>query len=318
MKTQLLDHSQLDIAAHLIQQGELVAFPTETVYGLGASFWDEKAIEKIFKVKGRPTDNPLIVHVCSVAQVEEIAQEIPEAFYRLADTLWPGPLTCILKKSSHVPSAMTSGLESIAVRMPANPIALELIKRSQIPLVAPSANLSGKPSPTQAKHVLEDFDQKIAAVIDGGPCQWGLESTVINLLTHPPRLLRPGIITQEQLLAVLGKVALAPAQNEGGKIVSPGMKYRHYAPSCPLSLVFTQQEWDVKRALPENKKRLWLVSSSQQIDSVHHALLSAKTLYALLRRADAEMYEEILVFCDEKIQSDLALMNRLSKAVEPA
>lgn len=318
MNTQALDHSQLDIAAALIVQGELVAFPTETVYGLGASLWNEKAIEKIFQVKGRPADNPLIVHVSTIEQVEELAQDIPKAFYALAEAFWPGPLTCILKKSPHIPSTMTAGLSSIAVRMPAHPLALELIKRVQTPLVAPSANLSGKPSPTQAHHVFEDFNHKIAAVIDGGPCVFGLESSVINLLNHPPRLMRPGVITEQQLFAALGTAVLPPCTHEGAKVLSPGMKYRHYAPACPLSLVFTEQEWNAKRTGPQSKKRLWLVSSAEQIHSEHHALLGASTLYTLLRRADAERYEEIVVFCDHKIQSDLALMNRLSKAVEPA
>ena len=208
--TERLSPDQLQRAADLLKAGHLVAFPTETVYGLGAPIFSPEAIQSIFKVKGRPADNPLIAHVSSVEQVSRIALEIPEAFYRLAEVFFPGPLTVVLKRRPDVPSIVSAGLETIAVRMPSHPIALKLISLVDEPLVAPSANLSGMPSSTQAEHVLDDFDGKIAAVVDGGKTEIGIESTVINLLGETPILLRPGSISKEALEKVLGYPIFLP------------------------------------------------------------------------------------------------------------
>jgi len=323
MQTRVLDRSELETAAELILAGQLVAFPTETVYGLGASVFHEEAIESIFRVKGRPSDNPLIVHVHSLEQVKEVAREIPPLFYQLAEAFWPGPLTCILKRNSSVPSLVSAGLDSVAVRMPSHKTALELILRAQVPLVGPSANLSGKPSPTSVEHVLEDFKGQIAAVVDGGESEFGIESTVISLLGGKPVILRPGSITQACLEKILGYSLEVEHAVTTGAVVSPGMKYRHYAPKCPIVLVDTMaQLLEQLRAQPQKGKRgscMVLSHSALNLKSpgIQFHLLSAKTLYSLLRRSDAEGVQVLFVLCDQQMQADEALMNRLMKAASP-
>lgn len=217
----------IDEAAALIKRGELVVFPTETVYGLGANAFDSEAVAKIFKAKGRPQDNPLIVHISSIDEVKDIAVDIPSDFYKLAEKFMPGPLTVILKKSDKVPYAVTAGGETVGVRMPNNAFARELIARSY-PLAAPSANRSKHISPTTAQHVYEDLNGEISLILDGGACSVGIESTVLDLTSDVPTILRPGAVTSEMLLDIVGKVS------ENGKIIkvakAPGMKYTHYAP----------------------------------------------------------------------------------------
>ncbi|MGI6192665.1 MAG: L-threonylcarbamoyladenylate synthase [Christensenellales bacterium] len=220
--------------AELIRAGEVVAFPTETVYGLGANALDETAVAKIFAAKGRPNDNPLILHVSDPSEVDALA-EVTEQAKRLMEAFWPGPLTIILKKKDIVPSAATAGLPTVAIRMPENEGARALIKASGVPVAAPSANTSGRPSPTTAQHVLHDLSGRIPLVLDGGPCKWGLESTVVTLVGEPT-VLRPGAVTPGMLSAVIGEVKIAPAAlsplKEGETAASPGMKYRHYAPKA--------------------------------------------------------------------------------------
>ncbi len=242
MSTEILSPEQVQRAAELIKAGRLVAFPTETVYGLGASIFDPEAIQALFQAKGRPSDNPLIAHVHSVSQVEEIAQEIPDDFYLLARQFFPGPLSVVLKKRACIPMIASGGLDSIAVRMPSHPIALALIASVGAPLVAPSANLSGKPSSTTLKHVLEDFDGKIAAVIDGGQTDVGIESTVISLLGPIPVLLRPGSVTKEAIEEVLGVTLQVVSSSSSGSVLSPGMKYRHYAPRTPIRVFYALED----------------------------------------------------------------------------
>ena len=313
LTTELLNPDDLQRAATLLKQGNLVAFPTETVYGLGACIFNADAIQAIFKAKGRPSDNPLIAHVSSVSQVEQIAQEIPPIFYLLAEHFFPGPLTCVLKRRTEVPSIVSAGLDTIAVRMPSHPIAKELIRLVKEPLVAPSANLSGKPSSTHSEHVLEDLKGKIAAVIEGGQTEIGIESTVISLLGPKPILLRPGAISKEQIEQVLGFSIETAASHSQGPVLSPGMKYRHYAPKTPIQVFETLEELEKHvAACGSSKKRMIL--SRNPIPSFQHHPLTTHTLYSFLRLSDTQGYQEILILCDPEVQKDTALMNRILRA----
>ena len=228
-------------AAEIIKNGELVAIPTETVYGLGANGLDPDAVAKIFKAKGRPQDNPLILHISDAKDMEKYCHSIPECAYRLAEAFWPGPLTLVLPARENVPSCTTAGLPTVAIRCPDNAVTREIIRLSGVPIAAPSANISGKPSTTTAQHVLHDHQGKIAAVVDGGPCRVGVESTILDLSDGMPRLLRPGGITGEQLGAIVGDIVLdkaITASVEKDEVVkAPGMKYRHYAPDCKVLIV---------------------------------------------------------------------------------
>lgn len=249
MNTQLLsalDDQTPAIAAELIRRGELVAIPTETVYGLGADGLNESAVAKIFEAKGRPQDNPLILHIWDAEQMEQFCHDIPKAAYDLAKAFWPGPLTMVLPARQIVPRRTTGGLNTVALRCPDNAVTREIIRLSGVPIAAPSANISGKPSTTTAQHVLHDHDGKIAAVVDGGPCRVGVESTIVDLTEDRPRLLRPGGITPEQLLEVLGDLVIdkaVTAQIDKDAVVkAPGMKYRHYAPAEPVVIVAGSRE----------------------------------------------------------------------------
>ena len=244
MKTLLLSAEAADtaaIAARLIQSGELVAIPTETVYGLGADGLNPDAVAKIFIAKGRPQDNPLILHVAQASDMEQLCHHIPAGAYALAEKFWPGPLTLVLPARDIVPRRTTGGLDTVAVRCPDSAITREIIRLSGVPIAAPSANISGKPSTTTAAHVLHDHDGKIAAIVDGGPCRVGVESTIVDLTEERPRLLRPGGITPEQLVEVLGDLVVdkaVTAQIDKDAVVkAPGMKYRHYAPDCLVIIV---------------------------------------------------------------------------------
>ena len=234
------------LAAELIKGGQLVAIPTETVYGLGANGLDETAVAKIFEAKGRPQDNPLILHICGPEQIGLFCHHIPQKAYDLARAYWPGPLTMVLPARDSVPRRTTAGLDTVAVRCPDNAVTREIIRLSGVPIAAPSANLSGKPSTTTAEHVLHDHDGRIAAVVDGGPCRVGVESTIVDLTEDRPRLLRPGGITPEQLIAVLGDLVVdkaVTAQIDKDAVVkAPGMKYRHYAPAEPVVIVSGSRE----------------------------------------------------------------------------
>ena len=249
MKTLLLsalDAQTPEIAADLIRQGELVAIPTETVYGLGANGLDEAAVTKIFEAKGRPQDNPLILHICGAEQIALFCHDVPGAAYELAKKFWPGPLTMVLPARDCVPRRTTGGLSTVAVRCPDNAVTREIIRLAGVPIAAPSANISGKPSTTTAQHVLHDHDGKIAAIVDGGACRVGVESTIVDLTEDRPRLLRPGGITPEQLIAVLGDLVIdkaVTAQIDKDAVVkAPGMKYRHYAPAEPVVIVSGSRE----------------------------------------------------------------------------
>lgn len=243
-KTQLLkaDENSLDLAAKYFSAGEVVAVPTETVYGLAGNAYNGETIKKIFEAKGRPQDNPLIVHISDMEMLKEVASEIPGTAYKLADAFWPGPLTMIMKKSEKVSPVTTAGLDSVGIRMPSDPFAHALIVKTGIPFAAPSANVSGRPSPTDAKTVFEDMNGKIPLVVDGGECFAGVESTVVSLLNETPIILRPGYVTKEDMEEVLGtevKIAAAVTENikAGEKVLSPGMKYKHYAPNAEVIIL---------------------------------------------------------------------------------
>ena len=246
MKTQVISavtnpDAGTGLGAELIKNGQLVVFPTETVYGLGANGLDGGAVSRIFEAKGRPNDNPLILHVAKKSDVKRLWGHVPELAEKLMDTFWPGPLTLIFNRSECVPDEVTAGLGTVAVRMPENETARALIKKAGVPLAAPSANLSGKPSPTTAEHVLADMDGRVPLIIDGGSCRFGVESTVLSLCGALPTILRPGAVTREMLEAVIGEVRLADCLlkplKEGEKVLSPGMKYRHYAPKAKVIVV---------------------------------------------------------------------------------
>ncbi|WP_418791138.1 L-threonylcarbamoyladenylate synthase [Phosphitispora sp. TUW77] len=253
--TEMLSSIDEDLAkaAQLIRDGGLVAFPTETVYGLGANALDPKAVSEIFNAKGRPADNPLIVHISDVSQVYNLSDEVTIPAERVMEAFWPGPLTVVLPRKPGVPDVVTSGLDTVAVRMPDHPVALGIISRAGVPVAAPSANSSGKPSPTTAGHVAEDLSGKIDAVVDGGPCRVGVESTVIDLTQEPPVILRPGGVTQEELEGVLGHVETAAsfAEDYVGAPRSPGMKYRHYSPKAEVVLVIGEHADEITQKVSE-------------------------------------------------------------------
>jgi len=249
MKTLYLsaaDAQTASVAARIIQNGGLVAIPTETVYGLGANGLDETAVAKIFEVKGRPQDNPLILHVADVSQIEKFCHSIPKVAYDLAEKFWPGPLTMVLPARDTVPRRTTAGHSTVAVRCPDSEITRQIIRLAGVPLAAPSANISGKPSTTTAEHVRHDHDGKIDLIVDGGACRVGVESTIVDLTEDRPRLLRPGGITPEQLVEVLGELVVdkaVTAQIDGDAVVkAPGMKYRHYAPQSEVIIVAGSRE----------------------------------------------------------------------------
>lgn len=324
-KTQLLGDDSLSIlrAAKIIRTGGLVAFPTETVYGLGASAYDTAAVHKIFAAKGRPYDNPLIVHIAELIQLESVAVNIGDTAYKLAQQFWPGPLSIVLERSDNVPSIVSAGLKTVAVRMPAHSTALELIKRSGVPLAAPSANRAGSPSPTSSKHVLEDLADTIDAVIMGGTCRIGVESTVLDITGNKPVILRPGGVSREDLESFLGQKVLVANKTYSTDIPSsPGMKYRHYSPHASLILVTGQKERRSKaiKAISSHyhQQGFKVAFLNQIIDEYLHcqadAIQVARMLFRIFRIMD---YYQIDLILAEEINTaglGLAVMNRIRKA----
>lgn len=308
---QTISPKDLEIAADLLRRGELVAFPTETVYGLGAALFCPQAVRAVFRAKGRPADNPLIAHVATRAQAEELSLAPPSAFYRLVEAAFPGPLTLIIPKHPRVPDEACAGQSTIAVRMPSLPLARALIARVGQPLVAPSANLSGRPSATRPEHVMADFTGKIAGVVMGGPTEHGIESTVLSLVHSPPCLLRPGSFPQERIEAILGeKIALAQRKGEEA-VLSPGMKYRHYAPRTPIFL-FRTQEALFSRA--QKERRCMVLSEHRDLPLPQGATffaLRACDLYAHYLLSEERGDSAILILAEELGAMDPALRNRI-------
>lgn len=319
----------IQLCADLIKQGDIVGMPTETVYGLACNALDENAISKIFRVKGRPQDNPLIIHVASFEQVSPLVKNMPDITKKLSDKFWGGPLTIIFDKSNLVPYMATAGLESIAVRIPAHKVALDLIKKSGLPIAAPSANTSGKPSPTTASHVLEDLKGKIPAILDGGECEYGLESTVIKIEdeTHIT-LLRPGAVTVEMLKEVVPNVEIDAGVleeiNSPDYIISPGMKYLHYSPKT--NVVVIDSDFDkflsfIKKQTDKSVGALVFTGEETQIPvpcvsygKEDDQLLQAKMLFKSLRAVDDLNVKVIYARMPKKNGLGLAIYNRLIKA----
>ena len=235
-----IDKDEIKKQAEILKEGKTVIFPTETVYGLGANALDENAVSKIYEAKGRPSDNPLIVHIHDKKQVNELAEEINENAKIIMDRFWPGPITIILKKKDIVPMRTSGGLNTVAIRMPSNPIAKALLEEVELPIAAPSANISGRPSPTRGNHVYKEMNNRVDGIILGGDCTFGLESTVLDLTNDIPTILRPGSITKEDLESVIGKVNIDPAlekKEDNIKAKAPGMKYKHYSPNADVYIV---------------------------------------------------------------------------------
>lgn len=311
MKTTVTNNPK--IAAAFIKAGEIAAFPTETVYGLGADAYNEKAVKKIFKAKGRPVDNPLIVHIANKKDINVLAQEITPSAKKIISKFFPGPVTVILKKNEIIPPATTAGLDTIAIRMPAGRLAQQLIKAAGVPVAAPSANLSGSPSPTNFLHVLRDFNNKIPCLLIGPPAKYGLESTVIDCTGKHPVILRPGSVTLEQIKK-LDKNAVI--QKKAGKIKSPGQKYKHYSPKADVRII------NVKREMSNVKRNEAFIGLDRNLGKGFEKVLIcrfmndyARKLFSFFRECDDEGIKTI--WCQKVSEKGIgaAIMNRLNKAM---
>ena len=321
-------------AGKILKEGGLVAFPTETVYGLGANALDEEASRKIYAAKGRPSDNPLIVHIARMEDLEKIVKRVPEEAVKLAERFWPGPMTLILEKNGHVPYGTTGGLETVAVRMPSDPIARELILQGGGYVAAPSANTSGRPSPTTARHVYEDMKGKIPLILDGGAVEIGLESTIVDLTDQIPTILRPGYITLEMIQDVLGQVQMDRgliAADSGVRPKAPGMKYRHYAPKAQLTIVQGSSSQvtayinaQCEKAVREGKKP-GVIAADETVSAYRGAVVKgigarndeeeiARNLFAVLREFDEEDTDILFSEAFDTPRMGQAIMNRLLKA----
>ena len=337
------ENKWLKEAGKILAEGGLVGIPTETVYGLAANALDEKAAAKIYAAKGRPSDNPLIVHIAGMDMIHALVSELPESALKLADAFWPGPLTMILPKSDAVPYGTTGGLDTVAIRMPSHPVAYKLIEDSRIPLAAPSANTSGRPSPTRAEHVYEDLNGKIEMILDDGPVGIGIESTIIDLTGEVPMVLRPGYITREMLADVLGEVMVDPAildenKDKNFRPKAPGMKYKHYAPKGDLHLVSGEVDKVIEKICEltdeqTNKGlKVGIIATEETEDAYRQKVKDADSvvimsigtrkdedtithnLFALLRNMDAEAVDYIYSESFGEGTRGQAIMNRLLKA----
>ena len=331
------DTEELKIICNLIRNGELVIFPTETVYGIGANALDENAVGKIFIAKGRPSDNPLIVHVADKRKINEITQDITEVEQKLIDNFMPGPFTIILKRKPIIPDIVTAGLDTVAVRMPDNIIARGIIQLSGVPIAAPSANISGKPSGTNIEDIRKELEGKVSAIVDGGETNIGLESTVVKVINEIPIILRPGKITPEDIKNVVGNVKLDDnifkKVKKSEKIESPGMKYRHYAPETKCKLVNCSNELDqifyLKKFIKEYNEDVVIIGFEEHkeklyvdeekfisVGSKEDLASFAKNIYSALRKADELKPKRILIEGVPKIGIGIAIMNRLVRTCE--
>lgn len=332
MKTRIIpqnDPQCAPLAAKLLQEGELVAIPTETVYGLGANGLSESAVAKIFEAKGRPQDNPLILHISETSQMEDICHSIPAAAYQLAEKFWPGPLTMVLPAKDCVPKRTTGGLSTVAVRCPDSGVTREIIRLAGVPVAAPSANISGKPSTTTAQHVLDDHDGKLPLIVDGGACRVGVESTIVDLTDEKPRLLRPGGITPEQLIQVLGELvvdqAVTAQLDKDAVVKAPGMKYRHYAPQCPLVIVSGSSEAAARYIRKHYAPGQRVLCFEEELplyegcDPLSYGLAAdvstlSAGVFAALRVLDDPNVTKVYARCPEGGGVAYAVQNRLKKA----
>ena len=330
-----IDGEALKEAGQIIRDGGLVAFPTETVYGLGANALDAQAAMKVYAAKGRPSDNPLIAHICDIEMLKPLVKKIPPVAEKLMDAFWPGPLTLIFEKSDIVPKGTTGGLDTVAIRFPNHPIASRLIKEAGTSIAAPSANLSGKPSPTLGEHVIDDLDGRIDMIIDGGMVGMGLESTIIDVTVDPPLVLRPGFITYEMAKKVVSNLeidqAILKKPVEGLKPKAPGMKYKHYAPKADMVIVDGPSDAVVSKinALvhqkQENGQKVAVIATEESGPSYHaDVILSmgsrldedaiAQHLYRILRECDELHVDAIYSESFQTPRIGQAIMNRLLKA----
>lgn len=322
MITEVEDYSEKSVkkAANILKNGGIAAIPTETVYGLAANALDENAVRSIFAAKGRPQDNPLIVHISKIEMIKPLAKDIPEIAKRLAERFWPGPLTMIFNKTSVIPSVTSGGLSTVAVRMPENEAARAIIEECGFPLAAPSANTSGKPSPTSAEHVFEDMNGKIPLIINGGECSVGVESTVICFKDGKIHILRPGGVTME-MLAEFGKVEVdkaveaAPAPDE--KVISPGMKYKHYSPKADVFIIDARGDKFAEYCRANGDDKTLFLSCGERegfLDYGETSELQARRLFSLLRLSDEKGAERVFVEMPSKEGVGLAVYNRLLRA----
>ena len=323
-----LNTEAIEKAGEILRAGEVVAIPTETVYGLAANAYDGNAVSKIFKAKGRPQDNPLIVHIAQVETLSDLVAEVPKAAEKLAAAFWPGPLTIILPKSEKIPDAVSAGLPTVAVRMPSHPVAHAVIEAAGVPLAAPSANLSGSPSPTNAKYVLDDMHDRIPLILDGGSSAVGVESTVITLATARPRVLRPGGITIEQLRALLGEVdvddAVLHKLAEGVRAASPGMKYKHYAPNANVIILKGSLKKFTEYVNSHKTPNTFALVFDEEKDALNIPTLTygrknypseqAHNLFTKLRELDERNAKTVYARCPQKKGVGLAVYNRLIRS----
>ncbi|GAK14473.1 L-threonylcarbamoyladenylate synthase [Geomicrobium sp. JCM 19039] len=324
------DANSVKEAAKLLKNGELVAFPTETVYGLGANGLSTEAVQNIFTAKGRPSDNPLILHIGQLEQLDALVFERSELANQLIESFWPGALTLVMKRSQLVPDIVTARLDTVAIRMPSHPVARRILKEVQLPIAAPSANRSGRPSPTLAAHVMNDLNGRIAAVVDGGACGYGLESTVVDLSGDVPVILRPGGVTEEMIEDAVGTTIMRPTANTAEHTPkSPGMKYRHYAPDTAL-IIGGKQANEVQELIDQYRNKGKRVAAAvtddlqKEIQADHHLNLGEKDrldrvsqrVYQVLREVDALQPEVDVCIIQSFEEKGLgrAIMNRLNKA----
>lgn len=313
-------------AADILKHGGIVAVPTETVYGLAASAFDDEAIKKVFIAKGRPQNNPLIVHIDDMKMLDAVAYDIPDTAKALAKRFWPGPLTMVLKKRDNIAKSVSAGLDTVAVRMPSSKDARDIISASGLPLAAPSANISGSPSPTTAKHVISDLDGRVDAIVLGDDCTVGVESTVVALFCTPPRLLRPGAVTAEQLRETLPDLVIDKAvlnePKKGEAVASPGMLYKHYAPKTETFLV--EGESDKFINLVSSKENAAAICFDEEFDKIPGKKIKygkstdkkalAKNLFSVLREVDTLKVNSVYIHAPEKSGMGLAVYNRLIRA----
>ncbi|MGO1580590.1 MAG: L-threonylcarbamoyladenylate synthase [Peptoniphilaceae bacterium] len=328
-----LEANDLKDIKKAFEDGKLVVFPTETVYGLGANGMDEEACKNIFIAKGRPVDNPLILHIGEISQLEDLVEEIPKVGEDLISIFWPGPLTMILKRSKLISDVVTGGLDTVAIRMPSHPIAREILKEVKLPIAAPSANISGRPSPTSFKRVLEDLDGKVDIIVDGGRANYGIESTVIDLTVTPPMILRPGGVTLEDLRLIIPNIAVDKTtidSNDKSIPKSPGQKYRHYAPKAECYTFAGNLENIVKeinKRIAQNKnKKIAVLATAESLDGYEGADLVinlgsrenlvevASNLFEALRECDDQDIDIIYAEGFDLVGIGAGIMNRLLKA----
>ena len=329
MKTEKLTAADVEQAAAILARGGLLGIPTETVYGLGANGLDPEAVAHIFEAKGRPQDNPLILHVPSAEWLERYCQHIPDAAYTLAERFWPGPLTMILERRPVVPDVVTAGLNTVGMRCPAHPVCRAIIAAAGVPVAAPSGNTSGRPSPTNMADMLEDMEGKIDGIVDGGPCSVGVESTIIDLTEQPPRLLRPGGVTLEELRDALGEVAVDPAvtrlMGAGEHPRAPGMKYRHYAPKAPVTVVkgdaaataaYIQAHLGAGEGVVcfDEYAGLYAGHAVEKLGPAADKVAQARNVFDALRAFDGTDVTAIWSQCPDEGGIGLAISNRLNKA----